>query len=90
MRTGQVEIRRDATSLNLGIVARAAQRTFEAAQEISSRRSLILQNWRLVESIRHMRRQVSQRVAKVIRVIRARTELRIKEQVVVRDWDVSR
>jgi hypothetical protein len=90
MRTGQVEIRRDATSLNLGIVARAAQRTFEAAREISSHRSLILPNWRLVESMRHMRQQVSQRVAKVVRVIKNRVELRTKERQVAHDWDIGR
>ena len=90
MRTGQVELRRDATSLNLGIVARAAQRTFEAAREISSHRSLILLTWQLVESMRHMRRQVSQRVAEVVHVIKTRMELRTKERVVAQDWDITR
>jgi hypothetical protein len=40
MRTGQIEMRRDATSLNLSRVARAAQRIVEAALEKSSDRSL--------------------------------------------------
>ncbi|MGY4349737.1 ATP-dependent exoDNAse (exonuclease V) alpha subunit [Bradyrhizobium sp. GM7.3] len=90
MSNGQIKLRRDAMSLNLGIVARAAQRTFEAAREISGHRSLILPNWRLVESMRHVQRQVSQRVAEVVRLIRDRIELRTKERVVAQDWDISR
>ncbi|UPK39529.1 relaxase domain-containing protein [Bradyrhizobium sp. 186] len=90
MRTGKIEIRRDARSLNLGIVARAAQRTFEAAREISIHWFFILPNWRLVESMRHMRRQVSRRVAGVVHAIKDRLELRAKERVVTQDRDMSR
>jgi AAA domain len=90
MRTGKVDIRPDVTSLNLGRIARFAQRIFEATREISSDRSLDLPIWRLTESIRHVQRQVSQRVAEVVHAIRARIELRTKERVVTQDWDISR
>jgi hypothetical protein len=89
MSTGQIKIRRDARSLNLGIVARAAQRTFEVAREMSSDRSLILPAWRLVESMRHMQRQISQRVAEVVRVVRARIQRRTRERAVAQEWDIS-
>lgn len=90
MRTGRVEIRRDARSLNLGRVARAAQRTIEAARKSSSHRSLILPAVRLVESIRHIKRQVSQGLAEVIHAIRERIELRAKERMVAQDWEIGR
>jgi hypothetical protein len=90
IRPGQVEIRRDARSLNLGHVARTAQRICEAAREMSTDQSLILPAWRLVESVRQVQRQVSQRVAEVVRVIRDRIELRTKERVVAHDWETSR
>jgi len=90
MSSGQIKMRRDARSLNLGIVARAAQRIFEAAREISSPQSLILPNWRLVERMLRVQRQVSQRVAEVVRVVRARIERRTKEHVITQDWDISR
>jgi hypothetical protein len=89
MRTGKIDIRPDVTSLNLGRIARAAQRIFEAAREISSDRSLNLPVWRLTEGIRHIQRQVSQRVAEVVRVVRARIELRSKERTVARGWDIG-
>lgn len=87
---GQIKLRRDAKSLNLGVVARAARRTLEAAWEISEHRSVILPNWRLVQSIRHIRQQASQRLAEVIRVIKDRMELRTKERVAAQDRDISR
>ena len=90
MRTGQIEIRRDASSLNLGRVARTAQRIFEAAREISSDRSFSLPAWRLVEGMHQMQRKVSQRVAEVVRVVRERIELRIEGRVIAQDWDVTR
>jgi hypothetical protein len=89
MRTGKIDIRPNVTSLNLGRIAQAAQRIFEA-REMQSDRSLILPAWRLAESIRHVQRQVSQRLAEVVRAIRARIELRAKERVVTQDWDISR
>jgi hypothetical protein len=90
MRTGKIDIRPNVTSLNLGKIAQAAQRIFEAAREISSDRSLNLPIWRLTQSIRHAQRQVSQRVAEVVHAIRARIELRTKERVITQDWDISR
>jgi conjugative relaxase-like TrwC/TraI family protein len=90
MRTGQIEIRRDAPSLNLSRVAQAAQRIFEATWETSGDRPLTVPVWRLVESMRHMQRQVSERVAEVVRAVRARIELRTKERAVAREWDISR
>jgi response regulator RpfG family c-di-GMP phosphodiesterase len=90
MRTGQIDIRRDTRSLNLGQVARAAKRICEAAREMSTDRSLILPAWRLAESVRRVQRQVSQRVAEVVRVVRARLELRNKERAVAQEWETSR
>ena len=90
MSAGKIKIRSDARSLSLGRVARTAQRIFEAAREISSDRSLILPAWRLVESIRHIQRQVSQRLAEVVRVVRVRIELSSKERAVAQEWDISR
>ncbi|WLB48304.1 MobF family relaxase [Bradyrhizobium ottawaense] len=87
---GQIALRRDAKSLNLGVVARAARRLLEAAREISEHRSVILPNWRLVQSIRDMRQQASQRLAEAIRLIKDRIELRTKERVAAQDWDTSR
>jgi hypothetical protein len=88
MRTGQIRMRRDAGSLNLGRVARAAQRILEAAREISSDRSVSFPAWRLVESMRHVR-QLAQRVADVVRVVKARIAFRTKEHAVGREWDIS-
>jgi hypothetical protein len=90
MRTGQIGIRRDARSLNLSRVARAAQRIFEAGWQHSSDRLMVFPGWRLVESMRHMQRQVSQRVAEVVRLVRGRMELRTKERAVAQEWDVNR
>lgn len=90
MRTGQIEIRRDAPSLNLSRVARAAQRIFEAAWEKSSDRPLTVPVWRLVESLLHMQRQMSERVAEIVRSARARIEDRTKERVVAHEWDSRR
>lgn len=90
MRTGQVRTGRDARSLNLGIVARAAQRMFEAAREISSPGSQIFPFWRFVESMRHMQREVSERVAEVVHVIQSCLELKSKERAVAQDWDIAR
>ena len=82
MRTGKIDIRRDMTSLNLGRIARAARRIFDAAQEISSDRSLNIPIWRLTESIGYLKRQVLQRVSEVVRVVTARIELRSKGRAV--------
>lgn len=90
MRTGQIAILRDAPSLNLGRIARAAQRIFEATWERSGDRSLIVPFWRVLENMRHMQRQISERVAEVVRAVRARIEHRTKERAVVREWDISR
>jgi conjugative relaxase-like TrwC/TraI family protein len=90
MHTGKIAIRRDTRSLNLSRVARAAQRIFEATRDIASDRPWILPAWRLVDSMRHMQRQVSERVAEVVRTVRARIEFRIKERAVTHEWDISR
>jgi hypothetical protein len=89
-RTGQIEILRDAPSFNLGRVALAAQRIFEATWERSGDRSLIVPVWRLVESVRHMQRQISERVAEVVRAVRARIELRTTERAVTHEWHLER
>ena len=90
MRTGQIEIQRDKHSLNLGRVALAAQRIFEATRERSGDRSWIIPVWRFVESVRHIQRQVSERVAEVVRAVRARIEYSVNERAVVRTWDIGR
>lgn len=90
IRTGQVEIRRDLGSFNLGRVAEAAKRMVEAVWDTSSDRSLTVPIWRLVESMRHMQRQFSERVAEVVRAVRVRIEFRSQERVVTREWDISR
>jgi conjugative relaxase-like TrwC/TraI family protein len=90
MRTGKIDTRPNVTSLNLGRIAQAAQRIFEAAREISSDRSLNLPIWRLTQSIRHAQRQVSQRVVEVVRVVRARMGLRTKERAVAQEWEIGR
>lgn len=89
MNTGKIDIRRDAGSLNLSRVARAGQRIFEAIREVSSDRLLLIPTWRLVESTRHIARQISRRLAEVIRVVKARIELRTHERAVAPDWDIS-
>lgn len=78
MRTGQIDVRRETRSLNLGHVARTAQRICEAAREMSTDRSLLFPVWRFVESMRQAQREVSQRVAEVVHSIRARIELEPK------------
>jgi hypothetical protein len=90
MRTGEIEIRPNPTSLNLSRVVRAAQRILEAARELSNDRSPILPTWRLVVSMRHIQRQVSQRVVEVVRVVRERMGLRTKERAVAQEWEISR
>jgi hypothetical protein len=77
-------------SLNLGRVARAAQRVVEATWEKSGDRSLIVPVWRLVDSMRHMRREISERVAEVVRAVRARIERRTTERAVAREWHLER
>jgi hypothetical protein len=59
MRTGKLDIRRNPGSLDLGRVARAAQRIVEAVWEDSSDRLLFMPTWRLVENTRHIARQIS-------------------------------
>lgn len=86
MNTGKIDIRRDARSLNLSRVARAGQRIFEAVREESSDRLALIPTWRLVESTRHIARQISQRLAEIVRVLKAR----IEERAVAPDRDISR
>jgi conjugative relaxase-like TrwC/TraI family protein len=87
MRTGQIAIQRDAPSFNLGRVAQAAQRIFEAAWEKSGDRSFAVPAWRLVDGMRHLQQQVSERVAEVVLAVRTRIELRTKERTVAHEWD---
>jgi conjugative relaxase-like TrwC/TraI family protein len=89
MHTGRIEIRRDGHSLNLRRVALAAQRIFDATWERSGDRFLIVPVWRVLERTRRTQRQISERVAEVVRAVRARIELRTTECAVVRKWDIS-
>jgi hypothetical protein len=92
MRTGQIQLPRDRDTggLNFGRVARAAQRIFKAARETASEHSLSMPAWRMVESVRHMPRQATQRVAALVRVISARIEHRRRERAVAQDRDLGR
>jgi hypothetical protein len=77
-RSGQIKMR-DAVSLNLGRVARAAQRIFEAAREISGDQS-VTPVWWLIDGISYMHREVAQRVSEIVGTIRARIDSRTKER----------
>ncbi|RQH06874.1 MobF family relaxase [Bradyrhizobium sp. RP6] len=90
MRTGRIQVRRHAGPLNLGRVARAAQRLLEAAREISSEPSMTVPAWRLVDRARYSYREIAQRVAEVVQSVRVRIDLRVKGRAVAREWDVSR
>jgi hypothetical protein len=90
IRTGQVEIKRDIRLFNLGRVAQAARRTIEATWEVAGDRAVALPCWRFVRSLRHIKRQVSERVAEVIGAVRARMVSRTNDYVVTREWDISR
>jgi hypothetical protein len=63
---------------------------FEAAQELSSRRPLMLPVWRLIQSTHHMQRVVSMRIAEVIRGIAAREETKVRERAAAREWCIDR
>lgn len=90
IRSGEIEISQNASSLNLGRVAQAVRRLLEAIWDEAEDRSLSVPFWRLVERMRHMQRQISERVTEVIRSVTTRIELRGKERAVVREWDISR
>ena len=91
-RTGEIQLPRDRDTggLNFGRVARAAQRFFKAARETASEHSLSMPAWRMVESVRHMPRQATERVAAIVRVISARIENRRTERAVAQNRDLSR
>lgn len=90
VRTGQIQMRRDAAALNLGRVARAARRILEAAREISPGTSLIFPAWRLIDSARYLGRDISQRVRQTVQAIRLRIDIRSKEREVARESDLGR
>ena len=89
IRTGNIEISESVRALNLSRVAQAAQRMVEAAKEKANDRNLSIRCWRLVRSLRHVQRQVSERVAEVVRAVRARIESRENNYAVSREWDIS-
>lgn len=86
-RTGQLQMGREAASLNLGRVALAARRLLEAAREISADSSLTIPVWRLIDSARHIRQGIAQRARQTIQAIRNRMDFRAKGRTVAREWD---
>ena len=86
-RTGQLQIRREPGSLNLARVAVAARRILEAAREISVDTSLTIPVWRLIDSARHIRQDIAQRVSQTLQAIRNRIDIGAKERTVTREWD---
>ena len=86
-RTGQLQIRREPGSLNLARIALAARRILEAAREISVDTSLTIPVWRLIDSARHIRQDIAQRVSQTLQAIRNRIDIGAKERTVTREWD---
>lgn len=89
-RTGQVEMRHEAGSLNLGRVARAARRMLEASREMAADSSLIIPVWRLIVSARDIRQDIAQRVRQTVQAIKSRIDFRVKERAIAREWDRGR
>lgn len=89
-RTGQLQMRREAGSLNVGRVARAAWRMLEASRETSADASLTIPVWRLIDSARHIRQDIAQRVRQTMQTIKNRINFRAKERTVAREWDRGR
>jgi hypothetical protein len=86
-RTGQLQIRREPGSLNLARVALSARRILEAAREISVDTSLTIPVLRLIDSARHIRQDIAQRVSQTLQAIRNRIDIGAKERTVTREWD---
>lgn len=89
-RTGKIQIRRDAGPLKVRRVALAAQRMLEAAREASAGTSISLPIWRLVVSARHIRREIANRVAEIVQMVRSRIDSRAIARSVAREWDLGR
>ena len=86
-RTGQLPMQREAGSLNVRRVARAARRILEASREISADTSLTIPVWRLIDSARHIKQDIAQRVRQTIQAIKDRIYFRAKTRTVAREWD---
>jgi hypothetical protein len=90
IRTGQVEVQRELRPFNLGRAAQTARRMLEATWETASDLTSPLTRWRLAKSIHYLHRQLSVRLAKVIRAVASRMQERTSEPTITRDWDISR
>jgi hypothetical protein len=84
--TYEADLDRNLTDLH----ERVHRGTLEAAREISVGTPMSLPAWRLVDSARHIRREIADRVAGLIQTIRSRIDLRAKERGVTREWDLGR
>ncbi|WFU72911.1 MobF family relaxase [Bradyrhizobium sp. CB2312] len=84
-RTGQLQMRCEPGSLNVGRVARAARRMVEASREMSAETSLTIAAWRLVDSARHIRQDIAQRFRQITQAIKDRINFRAKERRVARE-----
>ncbi|MBW5435326.1 AAA family ATPase [Bradyrhizobium canariense] len=89
-RNGQLQMRCEAGSLNVGRVARAARRMLEASREMSADTSLTIATWRLIDSARQIRQDIAQRVRQTIQAIKNGMDFRAKERTVAREWDGGR
>lgn len=89
-RTGQLRLRRDAGSLNVGRVVRAARRMSEATRELLAGASLTIPVWRLIDRAHRIRQDIAQRVRQIIQAIKAGIDFRAKERTVYRELDRER
>ncbi|PSO21431.1 conjugal transfer protein [Bradyrhizobium sp. MOS003] len=87
VRTGQLRMRRETGSPDVGRVARAARRMLEASREMLADTSLAVPVWRLIGSACQIRQDIAQRVRQTIQAINSRINLRDKERRPAREWD---
>ena len=86
-RTGQLRMRREAGSPDVGRVARAARRMLEASREMLADASFAIPVWRLIGSARHIRQDIAQRVRQTVQAIKNRMDVRAKARTIAREWD---
>lgn len=90
IRTGRVEIQRRTHSLNLGRVVRASQRLVQATWDRSADRPFVVSIWRLFDRVKHVHREISERLAEVVQAFKAGREYRVMQRGPSRDWDLGR
>lgn len=89
-RTGQLRLRPEVGTLNVGRVARAARRMLEASRELSAGSSLSMPVWRLIDRARHIRQDIAQRVRQIIQAIKDGIDFRAQERAATRELDRGR